>query len=481
MHVDLYAQAKQLIQPGMGKQKLANLLGIKTPSARRLIERFRGETQGHSSDPVYRQVQRLKTEHPQWGPWRISQALGITPDKAKLWLARYQGASQHLAPPSGPQNKANAPDQTRVPGGELRDCVEDDSRDVTYLGTRVRTLEDLLVNAEVDRKTWEVARFVVNKWEIGAKNPATGEILTSPLWQVKAWLRKRLLETRVADVLSSMLTAFKNAAPERPALRRKASAKGLLEISILDLHMGKFCSAPETGAAYNVDLARQLFWEALNDLLAKAAALNPERILFPVGNDFFNTDNGRTTTRGTPVDEAVRWQESFVAGRQLIVEAIERLLEVAPVHVPVISGNHDCQRCFYLGDALGCWFSKSGDVAIDNSPAQRKYYHWGKVLLGYTHGCEEPHVNLPLIMAQEQPTAWAGSVHREWHVGHWHLRRKKFFLPVEDQNGIVVRIIPSLCPPDAWHKSRGYQSKRAAEAFYWDAQQGCVAEFTHAA
>ncbi len=40
----LYAQAKGILQahPSVGKGKLAKLLGIKTPTSRRLIERYRG-------------------------------------------------------------------------------------------------------------------------------------------------------------------------------------------------------------------------------------------------------------------------------------------------------------------------------------------------------------------------------------------------------------------------------------------------------
>lgn len=53
---------------------------------------------------------------------------------------------------------------------------------------RIKTLDELLAVAEVDRRAWEVERFVVNKWEVGAKDPATGEVIVEPLFQVKAWL-----------------------------------------------------------------------------------------------------------------------------------------------------------------------------------------------------------------------------------------------------------------------------------------------------
>ena len=44
----------------MGKQRLADRLGVRTPTSRRLLHRFRGETQGHSNDPAYQKVRKLK-------------------------------------------------------------------------------------------------------------------------------------------------------------------------------------------------------------------------------------------------------------------------------------------------------------------------------------------------------------------------------------------------------------------------------------
>lgn len=61
-------------------------------------------------------------------------------------------------------------------------------------GKRIKTLKDLLAHCEVDLGVWEVERHVINKWEVGAKD-ADGEIVVEPLFQVKAWLRKRKLET----------------------------------------------------------------------------------------------------------------------------------------------------------------------------------------------------------------------------------------------------------------------------------------------
>lgn len=58
---------------------------------------------------------------------------------------------------------------------------------------------------------------------------------------------------------------------------------------------------------------------------------------------------------------------------------------------------------------------------------------------------------------------------REVHLGHWHQTK------VRELNGTRVRILPSLCAPDAWHAENGHVGAvRSAEAFIWDAAEGLV-------
>jgi hypothetical protein len=289
-------------------------------------------------------------------------------------------------------------------------------------------------------------------------------------------------EQRLETVFNRLLEQFKAAAPVRAALPRPTGLKGMLEISIMDLHLGKYCWADESGRAYNPEIAARIFWDALEDLLQKASACLVEKILFVVGNDYLNVDSlSKTTTGGTPQDEAGRWQESFLQGRNLLVKAIDRLTEVAPVHVLVVPGNHDTQRMWYLGSVLKIFYWNTPDVTVDHTSTPRKYVLFGKNLIGFCHGNSERHEKLPVLMATERPHEWAASAHgsRHWHLGHFHSKKTKVFVAHEDLQAVQVRVLPSLCPPDAWHSAMGYSGKLAAEAFWWDPIAGCVATFTH--
>ena len=141
-------------------------------------------------------------------------------------------------------------------------------------------------------------------------------------------------------------------------------------------------------------------------------------------------------------------------------------------------GNHDEERVFYLGDALECWYHNNKNVHIDNGAISRKYYNFGRVLLGFTHGDAETTKKLPSLMQFEVPKLWGDSIYREWHTGDKH-HKTDFVIEVDEHVGIVIRILRSLVPADAWTFNHGFVgSQRAAEAFLWHPDNGLIAQFT---
>lgn len=367
------------------------------------------------------------------------------------------------------------------------------SGDTAVLSTcrkNVRTVEELLDYMEVDRTEWEVEKFVCNKWEVGGK-PGEGNSLKSntesgfavePLYQVKVWLRRKTQTIALRKVFDEILSKFHQAAPTPARVRYPKGAGCLFEVDIFDPHFGKLCWGKETGADYDLKIATRIYGEAAEGLLQRASGFPIRKILLPIGNDHFHVDNAQSTTaKGTLQDSDGRWQKSFTDGRAAAMWLIQRVRKIAPVHVIMVPGNHDPQRLFYLGEVLQAWFRNTPGVEIDNRPAARKYYRHGQNLIGFTHGNEEKHRDLPLLMATEASADWAASKFREFHVGHFHHQKTTSFLPVQEFNTILVRILSSLTPPDAWHKLKGYEGLRAAHGFLWDPALGCIGQvsYTH--
>ena len=294
---------------------------------------------------------------------------------------------------------------------------------------------------------------------------------------MKVWSRRTNWPKLIEDVADGVLADIRQEASKRPSKPSKQTpAEGgyLLEISPVDLHVGKLSWAAETGSDYDIRIAEQVFTDAIDEILERASRDPIESILLVCGNDLLQTDNlAGTTTAGTFVDTDSRYVKSFRRARRLQSWAIRRCLEIAPVKVIVVPGNHDRLTAFHLGEVLEAEFAVVEGVEIDNSPTLRKYHRHGVNLLGFTHGSEERPADLPLIMAQECSKEWAETEWREFHVGHLHRAKETRYTAGDSFNGVRVRILPSLCAPDAWHSQMGYTSeKRACEAYLWHRERG---------
>jgi predicted phosphodiesterase len=343
--------------------------------------------------------------------------------------------------------------------------------------SRIVTPDDLLKVYNVSLEEWEIEKQVLNTWEVGAKGPDS-KIVTTPLFQVKLWLKNKQ-STVFNNIREEFIEDIKKLSPKIDKISYKPRVDKsplLLEINVFDLHLGKIAWAEETNHEYNLEIASTLFNNCINEFISECQDKNIERIVLPIGNDFFNSDRSHpfnSTTKGTPQEEDARWQKTFRLGRQLLVDAINKLHQIAPVDVIMVPGNHDFERNFYLGDSLESWFYNNENVTVDNSANPRKYYKYGKVLIGYTHGNEEKVTDLPLIMANEKPTEWALSTFREFHLGHEHRKKEIKFKSTEEYQGVIIRYFNSLSATDSWHHKRGYiGAKRSAEALLWDKEKG---------
>lgn len=286
-------------------------------------------------------------------------------------------------------------------------------------------------------------------------------------------------EAVASQVLQDFIAEAKAHAPKYAPISYKEhmlyEGERLLEISIFDPHLGKLAWAPEAGENYDIKIAKSRFKEATAYFMDLAKALQVTKILFVLGNDLFHTDGmSNTTTGGTPQDWDVRWQKAFTEVRKLMILCIDNLRTVAPVDVVIVPGNHDRAQCYYLGEALECWYNNCAEVCVDNAPKLRKYYSFGTNLLGFTHGSEEKQEDLPIIMATEEPMLFAQASHKEWHTGHLH----KYL--AEEKFGVTRRILPSIAGTDAWHKSKGYVGNiKSAQAYLYSANEGFLAYFQY--
>jgi hypothetical protein len=278
------------------------------------------------------------------------------------------------------------------------------------------------------------------------------------------------------DVRDEIVKELQSYAPRYPNITYlEQTDSHLLVVDPADVHIGKLCSSFETGEEYDNQTAVKRIREGVHGILKKAHGFKIDTILLIIGNDILHIDTPkRATTSGTPQDTDGMWYNNFLIAKNIYVEVIETLLQIAPVHVQYDPSNHDYTNGFFLADTLSSWFSKCNGVTFNTSISHRKYYQYHGNLIGTTHGDGAKEQDLPLLMAQEAPQPWADCRHRYFYKHHIHHKTSK------DYGSVCVETLRSPSGTDSWHHRNGYQhAPKAIEGFVHHKEHGQIARITH--
>jgi hypothetical protein len=316
--------------------------------------------------------------------------------------------------------------------------------------------ENLGVNPETTPMLW-------------LKNKEASIRVTNPLFVKQE-------EKLLSDLRSDLIEDLQNYIPKFPKLERVENSESyLLVIDPADIHIGKLCSAFESGESYNNQIAVQRVLSGVRGILNKVSSFHIDKILFIGGNDILHTDNPqRTTTSGTPQDTDGMWHSNFLIAKQLYVDVLELLLTVADVHFTFNPSNHDYTNGFFLAQVIETYFKNSENITFDTTIAHRKAFQYHNNLIGTTHGDGAKQMDLPLLMAVEYPTEWSKTKHRYIYTHHVHHKTSK------DYAGITIESLRSPSGTDSWHHRNGYQhAPKAVEGFLHCKTNGQIARITH--
>jgi hypothetical protein len=249
----------------------------------------------------------------------------------------------------------------------------------------------------------------------------------------------------------------------------------LLVVDPADVHIQKLATVFETGDEYNSQIACQRVREGVEGLIQKAKGFNIDKILFVGGNDILHTDNAKkTTTSGTFQDVDSNWYTAFAVAKGLYIEVIDRLLEVADVHFVHNPSNHDWMLGTLLADVIQTYYKDCSNITFDCDLRHRKYFKYGRNLIGTTHGDGAKNDILPILMATEEPIMWSETKFRYYFTHHVHHKVSKDYI------GVTVEALRSPSGTDGWHSKSGYCNVlKAVEGFIHHPEYGQIARLTH--
>jgi len=371
---------------------------------------------------------------------------------------------------------------------------------------RQKNLETFLKTSEVDLDVWEVERYGLKAWDVtmSGEKSSTNFDATYTNYGITVVLKKKdkkfddvAFIDQIADIVSR---ANWKPTPLKPSPVKK---ENLLVLTINDLHLGRMSWAEETEVNYDSKVAADYMKKGLESIMAKAEGHGISEILYYVGHDFFTYDNATpfpSTTRGTPQEADSRWQKMFMRGMELQIDAIKMLSQIAPITVQEISGNHDQQASFYLGQVLKVFFKDDPNVTMDISPKPRQYFRFGESLIGAGHGQKEKAADLHAVMMAEARKDMGETKYWYYVLGHMHhyveKRRRVLKTPSykdrtlhglkhyeevdEDYKGLTITYLPNLAERDDYEVEHSYVGTiRGCMAQVYSPTKGRIAILQH--
>lgn len=316
-------------------------------------------------------------------------------------------------------------------------------------------------------KEWELVSARNNIWNVYSKQDGIQELYSSKI-VVKP--RTEISLEEIKEFYNDLINTYSS-----PIVKKYENKDGLLfELPIVDLHLGKFSTSDIVKDEYNTQIARDCFNKVIDTCISRLIGINIEKIIFPIGNDFFHFDTvSTTTTGGTPQDTDMKHQTLFKSGVLLLIDGITKLSNElkAPIEVFCVQGNHDFMTSYHAVMSLWCYFHNNENIIVDLSTSPRKYIEFGNCLIGYSHG-EKEKKRIEKIMQVEAAESWGRTKFREFHLGHLHSEQ------VSEDGGVIIRNLSSVTGTDAWHHNSGYIGAiRKCTCFLWDKENGLDSTF----
>lgn len=323
---------------------------------------------------------------------------------------------------------------------------------------------DIVMEAHgLDKRLWEVVSYKNNFWNAQAQEGKVVELYQSKL----------VVKPRISPELSfeDIDNFFKNKDFTRYINNTTKNivyndSDEVLEIDTADLHCGLLAWRNETGSDYDLKICANKFLGAIDDIVQRSEHKQFSDIYFCGLGDILHIDNDKNeTTKGTLQQAEGRMAKIFDFAFDTINTAIYKLRVNFPdtkLHYMYLAGNHDRNTGYFLAKCLQL---ANDDVDFDIRPNPQKAIHFGKVLVGLTHG-DMPTKNKGTWLINDFRKEFGESHFVEEHSGHFHEEEARKY------NGIMVRSVVAQCGNSYWEHQQGYRSQRGIQCFVWNKMKG---------
>lgn len=314
------------------------------------------------------------------------------------------------------------------------------------------TDEELILDAEAARRQKVAHAVEARKWDAIKRDAG----------------RALRYDLEIREMIQSVADNYPPINPPKPRKVKRDPFAAV--VGLTDFHWGKL-SVDGKGRA---DARKKLF-SSLDDGTAElCTGGNPSRFVLPIGGDFLHVDTDKkTTTRGTPQDTDGNPADIYRSGIALAEEIVLYLLNIAPVDIRLVDGNHDRLLGVAAVEHLAARFRDCAGVTVDRKEGEnaRAAYLYGSTFVGMAHGEGRQSATTGDLVGhfvREYGAIWGAASHHIILTGHRH----NYQVDSSHTSGAVRIQMESLSSADRWHVRDGYEGSPPALQIFKVAESG---------
>jgi hypothetical protein len=338
---------------------------------------------------------------------------------------------------------------------KFEENVKNGTAEATFtLREEIHNLQELIEKCNIDTSVWQIDRYVQNYWGNA----------DCPRWQVKAWMSNKELskpkEEQFQEKFIEFIQSYKSDYTPVPRFPGHSKKDAVMIIPKQDFHFDKLDQEGQ-----NDPHKRQHHDHLVTNLFVEKAATfyNLKKVYYVLGSDYFNAEFTKTTTKGTPQQNAIEaYHESFNQACIHEIYQIQHLLKnVDEVEVIFIPGNHDYYVGWHLVQYLAGYFRHEERISFDASKELDKCVHAWDTAVMLRHGNDIKPQALANIFPAKYRKQWANSNHTYIITGDKHSEKSA------DYGATRHYQVPALSSSKSlWDQNNGYVVTRTEHSAF---------------
>ena len=287
--------------------------------------------------------------------------------------------------------------------------------------------------------------------------------------KVAYWIKTKRQHEQARAKFLDIVEAFKSDIFVLPKILepKLCLPKLVTEYVLTDAHIGMRSWAKETGADWDIPIARDTILNAFSKLVARSPA-SEQAIFVSLGDNLhYDSHEAVTPTNKHLLDVDSRYRKMMFTTQQVIRECISMIASKHKnIDVLVLEGNHDISSADALRIMLSIAYENNPriNVPVEINPLHAVQYE--DLMLGYHHGHLIKPQNLPKALMAEFPRMFGNTTFRFGASGHEH-HYEEF-----DKDGMTWRKMSTLAARDAYAARHAYAATRSAIATTYHINEG---------